>query len=859
MRKSFFIAPILALALAAMLFVANGSSQSRAEGLQLVSPAACPNGGCAAGQRLNFTVEFAVGEGNGICVYAPTDWVETGSTAIIPTGKISAATYNLNSVTFNSFCANNTDSNEVFLAGASSTISSGGTDQLDFNLNIDSSSTDDGYLKVKVVGTGETPTNIIVTFSSVEIGVSGLVTPVYVADTPADCGSYDPCFVNTLEDELTGIGTGLRDAVRAVSSSSTIHILGNYPVKTNTVLIDKSVILSGHLDSKITYTGNDCGQPMLSVTSGAAIQSLTIDDGACTSPSRTLVQVNSPSDVQIEHNSLANGKYAVDIKNNTGNVQVAFNEIFNNSDYAILTAAGTTGELWVYANNITDNGTLNQVLCNSGTGHADHNFWGEDELAENNVEGCSVTNGKQLGASILASSGGPGVEALLTTVTNTKSYLFNSNKLAVHHTSGADYNLVVVNHGQGANENIPFLTSVGDSIQPCSNFYDLFTVNGSTPSDLVLAMKYDLNQTCLSTIESSDYCGGTNSAKYPLWWYDPANNVTDGWDTTGQSPEGSGAGGAQGQTTSCNTAANEILVTIDHTGRPALSNDLSFTPFVTGYLNTNGIELSLLNAYFDVTKNEIKWTTTEERGIKGFHILRADSQSEPYSRISPLIESIGDTYIGGIYSYSDTNITFTKTYYYKLEVISDSGDSIETYGPVSVITSTATPTATATRTTTPTRTATLTRTPTPYYYRSPTSYYRPATSTPRGVPTQVRTYGPTMTTTSVTKPPYHPTTQGTSQSTEGYPVDTPVYEATPGYPAEEGGANQTPSPTSKPSEGAYPSGDEPGTDTGSDTDPDADDKGPLTPVRWVYLVIGGACGLVLLGGAGLLLAKTKLI
>jgi len=873
MRKSFFIAPIFALALTALVFVINGSSQSMgADGLYLIAPNSCPDGGCAAGQRLNFTVEFTVDVSSDlnsaekvICVYAPTEgnsggspWAEPGSIEIIPTGKLSSITYDLDNSTINNYCAASIDTGETFLAGASAVLTTGTTDQLDFNLNINSSTTYNGDLTVRFVQPKldltpeDDPATHIASFEIAE-----LTSTVYAADTPEDCSAHSPCFVNTLEDGPHGLGTALRDAVEAVDTGATIRVLGDYPIKNNTVLIDKNIILSGYADSSLTYSGSSCSLPMLSVITGSTIQNLNLDDGTCTSTSRTLIQVNSALDVQIKHNTLMQGKYGVEVRNNTGDIHIAFNEILENDNYGILSYSGSVK---VYANNILGNNAGNQVYCNSATGNADHNYWGEDQLAEDNVENCTVSNGKQLGAPILASTNQPGVEALEKSVTSTKSYVFSS-KLAVSHTTGSDFMVIVVNHGQGSADNIPFYDAVGDAITPCSNFYDVFTLTGSAPSDLVLSLKYDLNDTCLGAIETSDYCSSTTSANYPLWWYDPANNVTDGWDTVGQSPEGTGAGGAIGQVTTCNTAINEIQVTIDNTGRPGLSNDLSFTPFFTGYISQSGISLSQLTAYFDVTKDVIKWTTTEERNIKGFHILRADSISGPYSRISPLIAAIGDTYIGGIYSYSDTNITFTKTYYYKLEVISDTDESIETHGPVSVITSTATPTTTPTRTATATRTATVTRTPTPYYYRSPTSYYRPATATPRSLPTQVRTYGATTTGTSVTKPTYNPTGQGTSQTEDGYPVSTPVSQITQGYPVPEDGEGQTPTPTpystgeSESSDGDSENAEEPGSE--EDTPPE---KTPsISEVRWGFLALGVFSGFILLGAIGLVLTKTRIL
>ena len=875
MRKSFFIAPILALALTALIFIITGFSQSMgADGLYLITPDSCPEGGCAAGQRLNFTAEFTVTVADFlnyankvVCIYAPTEgdsggslWAEPGSIKFTPTGKLSGITYDLDNSTIDDYCAASMETGETFLAGASTALNAGTTDQLDFSLNINSSATYNGDVIFRFVQplADITPEENPATYYT-SLEVAGLTSTVYVADTAEDCSGHSPCFVNTLEDAAEGLGTGLRDAVRAVNPGTTIRVLGDYPIKNNTVLIDKNIILSGYADSAITYTGSSCSLPMLSITTGSTIQDLNMDDGSCNTISRTLIQVNSAADVQIRHNTLIQGKYGMEVKNNSGDVHIAFNEILDNDNYAILSSSGiASGKIWVYANNIMDNGAGSQVLCNS-SGNADHNYWGENQFAEDNVENCTVSNDKQLGAPILASTNQPGVEALQTSVTSAKSYVFNG-KMAVSHTTGSDYNLIVVNHGQGGTGNIPFYYAVGDAITPCSNFYDVFTLVGAVPSDLILSLKYDLNDTCLSKIEANDYCGGTASANYPLWWYDPANNVTDGWDTVGQAPEGSGAGGAQGQTTLCNTSINEIQVTIDNTGRPGLSNDLSFTPFFTGYMVQSGIKLSQLTARFDITKDEIKWTTTEERNIKGFHILRADSQSGPYSRISPLIDAIGDTFIGGIYIYSDNNITFTKTYYYKLEVIDAAGESIETHGPVSVLTSTATPTKTPTRTATPTRTPRNTRTSTPYYYRSPTSYYRPATATPRGGPTQVRTYGPPATGTSATKPTYNPTGQDTHRTDEGYPVGTSSSAITPGYPIPETGDDRTPTPTPVSPNDSDSADSESENDEGTDSEdnPAEGEAESFASVRWIFLILGGMSGFVLLGVIGSVLAKTRL-
>jgi len=357
MRKSFFIAPIFALALTALVFVINGSSQSMgADGLYLIAPNSCPDGGCAAGQRLNFTVEFTVDVSSDlnsaekvICVYAPTEgnsggspWAEPGSIEIIPTGKLSSITYDLDNSTINNYCAASIDTGETFLAGASAVLTTGTTDQLDFNLNINSSTTYNGDLTVRFVQPKldltpeDDPATHIASFEIAE-----LTSTVYAADTPEDCSAHSPCFVNTLEDGPHGLGTALRDAVEAVDTGATIRVLGDYPIKNNTVLIDKNIILSGYADSSLTYSGSSCSLPMLSVITGSTIQNLNLDDGTCTSTSRTLIQVNSALDVQIKHNTLMQGKYGVEVRNNTGDIHIAFNEILENDNYGILSYSGS--------------------------------------------------------------------------------------------------------------------------------------------------------------------------------------------------------------------------------------------------------------------------------------------------------------------------------------------------------------------------------------------------------------------------------------------------------------------------------------------------------------------------------------
>ena len=535
---------------------------------------------------------------------------------------------------------------------------------------------------------------------------------------------------------------------------------------------------------------------------------------------------------------------------------INFNHITNNDNYAVFRASGTqAGEVSIYANNIVDNRNGYQVNCNN-LGSANHNFWGANSTAGSNALNCVISNGKHLGAAIKLATEQPGVQGHRLTVTTQMSYAFDG-KVGARRTAGSDFDIIIVNHGVGLVSNIPFYNSGTGDIHPCSNFYDVFLTDDAAASNLVLAFKYNLNSDCISKIESSDYCGGTDSTKYPLWWYDPATAATDGWDRTGENPQGPGAGGASGQETACHSDLQEIRVIIDNTGRPSISMDLGFTPFIVGLPFINGITLSEFSAQFEGSQINLQWITTSETNVQGFYILRADTANGTYNRISSQIEAIGDTHIGAIYQFTDTTIAFAKMYYYKIEVIDTEGNSIATHGPVSVFTATATPTATQTRTPTPNYTPTRTKTPffyrspTPIRYNSPTPYYRPRTATPITTPTQVRTYGPTPTgsQTFVAYPPQEQT------SDPGYPypeeTDNPIeWEATPtldSYPPPETPIPSTSTPT-------------PEIEDIEDTpSPGTDDEGelPVENIRWIFIIVGVAGGLSLIGAASVILAGTR--
>ena len=131
----------------------------------------------------------------------------------------------------------------------------------------------------------------------------------------------------------------------------------------------------------------------------------------------------------------------------------------------------------------------------------------------------------------------------------------------------------------------------------------------------------------------------------------------------------------------------------------------------------------------------IDWETKTQFGTLGFYILRSDSATGPWARVSDFIYSTGDDLTGAQYQWLDNTTALNHFYSYKLEEITP--NQPEFYGPITVIagvlaTNTPTPTRTRTPTATPTRTPTPTATPTETEVVDPAATPRSRTAvTPR--------------------------------------------------------------------------------------------------------------------------------
>ncbi len=565
--------------------------------LTQTSPATCPAAGCAAGQRINFQAMyntnpvFEPGPNIQVCVFVPatggtgiSPWADPSSFSISSTSS-SGAAYTSGEIA--SVCAHNLPSGSAFLGGANASLLAGVTgDTINFTFRINNTTTANADpsspLTVKIFqvsADGTTWTGSTLPPKTIMITVAD--NPAYVANDAATCGTKRPCYVNSGDDLPNGVGTGLKDAIDALAAPANILILGNYAIKSNSVAINQNDAIQGMNNATLTSTDTTCANAMLVISSGALIKNLNINDGPCANPARDLIAINSTKNVTIESNDLMNGKNAISIADNSGSVLVRFDQIQGNLGYAILRATGTgKGTLQAVANNIIGNLGATQVECN-GKGQVDHNYWGEGQAATASVSNCTASDAKRLGAPILTNSTMPGVDAQRVTVTGTITAVNSvitpgvSLGLSVQHSKpDSDFDLYVVNHGNGNNNVIPFLGAGTDYLLACGNFFDIFMAenNASTPAELDLAFKYDLNATCIKAVEFATYCGQNDATRYPLWWFDPLNDITNGWTTTGST----------GLNTTCSPGTKEINIDLKGTSRPDLANDLNFTPFVVG-------------------------------------------------------------------------------------------------------------------------------------------------------------------------------------------------------------------------------------------------------------------------------------
>ncbi len=543
---------------------------------------------------------------------------------------------------------------------------------------------------------------------------------IFVANTASQCSGKTQCFYNDDPDtpQSIALNKALTFARNNNLGGARIHILSAYNIKTDTVTIDFPVHLIGEASGWLSTASSNCSQPLLLITSEVTIRNLYITDGSCNSPSRNLVVINSNLDVVIENSTFEYGNNAIIHQNNLGDLTVRFSEIKNNNGYALLSEnTEVTSRLQLTANNIFNNGTQPQVICQSNNNEVNHNFWGDGIAATQATQGCQVENSRMLGAPIVSSQ--TGVQAVLQTISTTYP---TTDFFGFSAKSDSDLQLYVINHGSL----MPFADRAVADLTACGNYFDIFLVEANQPANVTLRFSYASNNLCGQAIQTISLCGSGSMKTFPLMWQDLKTEVTAGWDNVGANP---GGDIYPGQETRCNLQSKNIEVVIDDNGRPNLINDLSFTPFVLGFDIT---AVTVLRPVEQANGNVmVNWTTSSESNTSSFKIMRSLSETGPWIQVGTGVPALGGSLNGKSYVIEDSDTSPSTSYYYLLQVIADDSTVQQSVGPVRLNTAAPTATPRPTSTLRPTSTRVPTRTPT--LFRTATNSFRTSTPTQQTV------------------------------------------------------------------------------------------------------------------------------
>lgn len=493
---------------------------------------------------------------------------------------------------------------------------------------------------------------------------------VYVAEDQALCASVSGnCIYDDNQQEAL---------VRAMQNTAyeRIIIVGSYRLNQIPLQLNRAVTLTGQPNASLTTDNGDCAKHLFEVTAPVTVESLKINSGpACGNNSRTIFRVNTSGDVRIHHNTLEGGGNVIEYMDNSGSLLVSANHI-SGFEFTALRRLGSNspGVVRLVANNILGKPTNQAVVDCASRGTADHNFWGLRKLPSQMSANCNVQDAKRLGAEIAKDA--VGVKASAVQVTNTVP---DANSPITLRTDTGTISAYLVDHGRLSAPAFPEISASIGTI--CSNTYDVFVDTVQDANLLTITLKYDNNCAGLmaGALQNLKYCQ-PNPLKVPLMWLDPSRQFTQGWDRTGDAPF---APNAQPAASACDLANQTVSVQIDRNEavHPGLLTDLRFTPFVVAMAEA---EIHNFALSFGNERVNITWSTTQEQSVSGYYVLRADTETGAYARVSPLVTK--DKATNGVYLVrDDAQLPQGQQYWYKLEMMGTSGETIMSTLPLPIV------------------------------------------------------------------------------------------------------------------------------------------------------------------------------
>ncbi len=229
----------------------------------MTSPANCPYGGCAAGQRLSLKFAYRTTGYNAnlkpnvkVCIYAPSDWaINPGDSAaayVAAKGDVTEVEYTQPTTPdcLVPGADNAKPANYDLVIEREAILEAGmSNDALFFALRIAPTASKRGQVLARVFVQDKQDNWTHTDFqegNTDALTITPLSSPAYVANDPAACGYSSPCYVNSGEDLDGGLGTGLKDAADALNDGGEIQLIGAYTVKSQTVAINKALKITGN-------------------------------------------------------------------------------------------------------------------------------------------------------------------------------------------------------------------------------------------------------------------------------------------------------------------------------------------------------------------------------------------------------------------------------------------------------------------------------------------------------------------------------------------------------------------------------------------------------------------------------------